>query len=89
MNVEQDNVVQEQSSSHTDLHKESGSRRKKAVKAIIEAPVIKDTNHGQVAAEQKISIGKSIDPSSTQIREFIQRRHQSNAAYHPDSKLGI
>ena len=86
MNVKQDNVVQEQSFSHTGLQKESVSRRKDAVNAIIEAPVIKDTNHGQFAAEQKTSIGESSDPSSTPIREFIQ---SPPAAYHPNSKLGI
>ena len=86
MNVKQDNVVQEQSFSHTGLDKESGSGRKEAVNAIIEAPVIKDTNHGQIAAEQKTSIGESSDPNSTQIHEFIQ---SPPAAYHPDSKLGI
>ena len=86
MNVKQDNVVQEQSFSHTGLHKESGSRRKEAVTAIIEAPVIKDTKHGQIAAEQKTSRGESSHPSSTPIREFIQ---SPPAAYHPDSKLGI
>ena len=70
----------EQSVSHTGLHKESGSRRKEAVTAIIEAPVIKDTRHGQIAAEQKTSIGESSDPSSTPIQS-------PPAAYHPE--LGI
>ena len=84
LNVKQHNVVQEQSFSHTGLHKESGSGRKEAVNAIIEAPVIKDTNHGQIAAEQKTSIGESSDPSSTPIREFIQ---SPPAPYHPE--LGI
>ena len=81
-----DNLVQEQSVSHTGLHKESGSRRKEAVTAIIEAPVIKGTKHGQIAAEQKTSRGESSHPSSTPIRQFIQ---SPPAAYHPDSKLGI
>ena len=83
MHVKQDNVVQEQSFSHTGLHKESGSRKKEAVKAIIEAHVIEDTN--QIAAEQKNSIGESSDPSSTPIPEFIQSPLD---AYHPDSELG-
>ena len=78
--------MQIQSFSHTGLHKESGSRRNVSVKAKIEAPVIKDTNHGQIAAEQKTSICESSDPSSTPIREFIQ---SPPAVYHADSKLGI
>ena len=86
LNVKQDNLVQEQSVSHTGLHKESDSRRKEAVTAIIEAPVIEDTKHGQIAAEQKTSRGESSHPSSTPIREFIQ---SPPAVYHADSKLGI
>ena len=86
LNVKQDNVAQEQSFSHTGLHKERGSSKKEAVTAIIEAPVIKDTKHGQIAAEQKTSRGESSHPSSTPIRQFIQ---SPPAAYHPDSRLGI